>query len=109
MPASTSTAPTGLAICQPLRSRRFRALWLASILSNAGSWAYTIAAQWQMTSMSTSPLMVSLIQVAANLPSFLFLLPAGALCDLVDRRQMLVIAQGFLIVLPALLALSMWA
>src|SRR5690349_17039056 len=100
MPESISVPPTQLTLWEPLRNRRFRALWLASILSNAGSWAYTIAAQWQMTSMSTSPQMLSLIQVAANLPLFLFLLPAGALSDLVDRRQMLVLAQAMLILAP---------
>jgi MFS family permease len=52
--------------------------------------------------------MLSLIQVAANLPLFLFLLPAGALCDLVDRRQMLVLAQAMLILAPLLLGISMW-
>lgn len=109
MPESLSAPPTYLALWEPLRNRRFRSLWLASILSNAGSWAYTIAAQWQMTSLSTSPLMVSLIQVAGNLPLFLFLLPAGALSDLVDRRQMLVLAQAMLILSPLLLGITMWA
>jgi MFS family permease len=109
MPESISVPPTHLTLWEPLRNRRFRALWLASILSNAGSWAYTVAAQWQMTSLSTSPLMVSLIQVAGNLPLFLFLLPAGALSDLVDRRQMLMLAQAMLILTPLLLGITMWA
>jgi MFS family permease len=53
--------------------------------------------------------MVSLIQVATNLPLFFFLLPAGALCDLVDRRRMLVVAQGVLMSTPLLLGIAAWA
>jgi MFS family permease len=40
-----------------------------------------------MTSLDSPPLMVSLVQVAASLPMFLFAIPAGALADIVDRRR----------------------
>jgi MFS family permease len=88
---------------------RFRALWIASIISNCGSWIYTITVQWKVTSMSMSPSTVSMVLVAASLPQFLFLLPAGVLCDLVDRRRLLLAAQIALILLPSLLGLAIWA
>src|SRR5262249_49153526 len=40
-----------------------------------------------------SPLTVSLVQVAASLPMFLFALPAGALADIVDRRRLLIVVE----------------
>jgi MFS family permease len=44
-----------------------------------------VAGAWLMTELDTSALMVALVQAAANVPFFLFVLPAGALADIVDR------------------------
>ena len=99
----------GLAVWQPLRQLSFRELWIASIISNSGSWIFTITVQWQVTSMSTSPSSVSMILVAANLPLFIFLLPAGVLSDFIDRRLVLVAAQTALVALPLLLGAAIWA
>jgi Transmembrane secretion effector len=41
-----------------------------------------VAAAWYMTSLSSSPLMVALIQGATSLPVFLVGLPAGAVADI---------------------------
>jgi len=71
----------------------FRALWLASVTSNIGTWAHDVGAAWLMTSMTTSPLLVSLLQTAASIPVFMLALPAGALADLVDRRRLLIVAN----------------
>lgn len=84
-------------------------MWLSSIISNSGLWAYTVAAQWQVTSLSASPSVVSMVQVASSLPQFLFLFPAGALVDLVDRRRTLIAAQGTIVLFPLLLAMAAWA
>jgi MFS family permease len=47
-----------------------------------------------MTSLTPDPLIVSLVQVAANLPLFLFAIPAGALADILDRRRYLIAIEG---------------
>jgi len=99
----------GLAIWQPLRQLGFRELWIGSIVSNSGAWIYTVTVQWQAASMSTSPLLVSMIAVAANLPLFIFLLPAGVLSDFIDRRLLMVISQAALVTLPLLLGAAIWA
>ena len=78
---------------EPLRVPVFRALWLASVTSNIGTWAHDVGAAWLMTSMTTSPLLVSLLQTAASIPVFMLALPAGALADLVDRRRLLIVAN----------------
>jgi MFS family permease len=46
-----------------------------------------------MTSLTPSPLIVSLLLTAESLPFFALGLPAGALADIVDRRRLLVVTQ----------------
>lgn len=87
----------------PLRQPLFRALWIASITSNIGTWMHEAGAGWLMTSLTTSPLMVALMQTATSLPIFLLGLPAGALADVVDRRKLLLFTQGWMLVAAAML------
>ena len=61
----------------PLRQPLFRALWIASVTSNIGTWMHELGAGWLMTSLTPSPMMVALMQTAASLPIFLLALPAG--------------------------------
>lgn len=77
----------------PLRLAVFRWLWVAGVVSNLGSYLHFVAAGWAMTSLSTSPRTVSLLQAAGTVPGFVMALPAGALADVVDRRRMIVATQ----------------
>src|SRR5258706_13244449 len=81
----------------PLRHSLFRALWLASVASNIGTWMQNVGAAWLMTSLAPSPTMVALVQAATSLPVFLVGLPAGAVADLVDRRRLLIVSQGWML------------
>jgi MFS family permease len=51
------------------------------------------ASGWLMTSLDPSPLVVSLVQVAASVPMFLLAIPSGALSDIVDRRKFLLAGE----------------
>ena len=44
----------------PLTVRIFRLVWLASIISNIGSWMQTVRAQWLLAEANSSPLLVAL-------------------------------------------------
>lgn len=88
----------------PLSFPVFRALWIATIISNIGTWMHDVGAGWLMTSLSPSPLLVALVQAATTLPMFLFALPAGAMADIVDRRKMLLAAQTLGLIAAATLA-----
>jgi MFS family permease len=88
----------------PLSFPVFRALWIATIISNVGTWMHDVGAGWLMTSLSPSPLLVALVQAATTLPMFLLALPAGALADIVDRRKMLLGAQVLGLAAAAVLA-----
>ncbi len=87
----------------PLAHPVFRALWLASCVSNVGTWMHDTSAAWLMTGLAPSPLMVSLMQTATSLPFFLLALPAGALADIVDRRRLLLVTQAWMLVAAAAL------
>ena len=55
----------------PLREPVFRGLWLASLAANLTMWMNDVAAAWLMTSLTSSPVWVALVQTAATLPVFL--------------------------------------
>ena len=77
----------------PFASSSFLVLWLATVLSNVGTWMHDVGAGWLMASLSPSPLYVALVQTATTLPIFLFALPAGALADILDKRKLLAVVQ----------------
>ena len=92
----------------PLTYSVFRALWLATVVSNVGTWMHDIGAGWLMTGLSSSPLLIALVQAATTFPIFLLALPAGAMADIVDRRHLLLAAQALGLVAAAALALLTW-
>src|SRR5436309_9656728 len=77
----------------PLAHPLFRALWIASATSHIGSYMTDVGQGWLMSSLTPSPLIVSLLLTAESLPFFALGLPAGALADIVDRRRLLVVTQ----------------
>jgi MFS family permease len=88
-----------------LRYPVFRWLWIATVVSNVGTWMYNAASGWLMTSLDPSPLTVSLVQVANSLPLFLFALPAGALADMLDKRRLILWLEIATTIFSALFAL----
>ena len=89
----------------PLREPLFRSLWIAAVISYTGTWMQNVGAGWLMTQLTTSPLMVSLVQAASAIPVFLIVLPAGALADIVDRRRILLFTQAWMVLAAALLGI----
>jgi MFS family permease len=92
----------------PFRHATFTVLWTATVVANIGSWMYSAAAGWLMTSLNPDPFVVSMVQVATTLPMFLFALPAGALADIIDRRKFLIVAQILITVVSAIYAAIVW-
>ena len=87
----------------PLGEPLFRSLWIAAVVSYTGTWMQNMGAGWLMTQLSTSPLVVSLVQAAAAIPVFLVVLPAGALADMFDRRRLLLFTQSWMVAAAAIL------
>lgn len=89
----------------PLGEPLFRSLWIAAVVSYTGTWMQNVGAGWLMTQLTDSPFMVGLVQAAAAIPVFLVVLPAGALADMVDRRRLLLVTQGWMVFAAAALGI----
>lgn len=70
---------------------------------------HEVGAAWLMTSLSPTPFMVSLVQVAGTLPIFLLALPSGALADLLDKRIVILVTQLVSALCASLLGLLTFA
>ena len=55
----------------PLAIPLFRDRWIASTISSVGTWMQDTAGTWLMTVLTTSPLLIALMQTAASLPVLL--------------------------------------
>ena len=104
---STQADATGVtgSYWAPLGHPFFASLWIATLISNMGSWAQDLASSWLMLTLAPgNALRIGVLQAAAALPTFLFVLPAGVLADIFDRRRLLVWAQLAMIATAGMLA-----
>lgn len=88
----------------PLKNPVFRTFWLASLVSNLGTWMHEIGAGWLMTQLDASPQMVSAVRTSMALPIMLLAIPAGVLADRMDRRKLLIGTQLMLLCVTGTLA-----
>ena len=89
----------------PLRVPTFRMLWIVWATANTCLWMNDVAAAWLMTSLTTSPVLIALVQTASSLPVFLLGIPSGALADILDRRRYFMATQFWVAANAALLFL----
>src|ERR1700689_4288343 len=88
----------------PLRIPLFRDRWIASTISSVGTWMQDTAGTWLMTALTTSPLLIALMQTAASLPVLGLGLLAGATADIYERRRLLIFWQSWMLGSVAILA-----
>jgi len=103
-PESDTPLPDDGATWAPLRLPIFRAFWIASLVSNLGTWIHEVGAGWLMTSLDPDPQMVSAVRIAISGPMIFLAIPAGVIADRVDRRQLLIVTQLMLFSLASLLS-----
>lgn len=99
-----TSSPAAPGAWAPLQITLFRALWLAIMGSNIGTWVNDVAAAWVMAERTGSPLMVALVQSATTVPIVLLALVAGTLADIVDRRRYLLATQGWMLAVAGTMA-----
>jgi MFS family permease len=80
-------------------------LWSVWLTANVCMWMNDVAAAWMMTSLTTSPIMVALVQSASTLPVFFLGLPSGALADILDRRKYFIFTQFWVATVGVLMCL----
>ena len=107
-PLAATPADTSGAFA-PLRIPLFRDRWLASTVSSVGTWMQDTAGTWLMTVLTTSPLLIALMQTAASMPVLLLGLLAGATADIYERRRLLIFWQSWMLVCVAILAVLTFA
>ena len=88
----------------PLKIPLFRDRWIASTVSSLGTWMQDTAGTWLMTVLTTSPLLIALMQTAASLPVLFLGLLAGATADIYERRRLLIFWQCWMLASVAVLA-----
>jgi MFS family permease len=85
----------------------YRRLWSATLLSNLGDGIRAAAFPLLAATLTSSPVLISGVAVAALLPGVLLALPAGSLADRFDRRRIVIAADvirlAFLLALIALI------
>jgi MFS family permease len=102
---SAAPSDNDLSPLAPFRTPVFRMLWITWLMANTCMWMSDVAAAWTMTSLTSTPIWVALVQTAASLPVFLLGLPSGALADILDRRRFLLFTQVWVALVASLLSL----
>lgn len=86
-----------------LLTRRFGTFWVASFLSNIGTWAQQIAQPWLLLNLGASSFLLGLDQFALSGPSLALLLAGGVLADRADRSRVIAYFQSLQMLCPALI------
>jgi len=97
IPPSADKPKSSGSLLAPLKHPVFRNVWFASMASNFGGMIQSVGAAWLMASIAKEADTVALIQASVTAPIMLFSLIAGALADTLDRRRMMLAAQGFML------------
>ncbi|HWD15125.1 MAG TPA: MFS transporter, partial [Casimicrobiaceae bacterium] len=87
----------------PLAGATFRNFYIGSIGAALGYTMQATISAWLMATLTTSALMVALVQSASTAPTLLFGLFAGTLADIVDRRHIIMVTQAVLFAASLLL------
>lgn len=76
-----------------LYHRRFRLLWLGLMISITGTQMQTWALFWHIRTLTEQPIALGGVGLARILPIVIFSLVAGALADVFNRRNVLLVSQ----------------
>jgi MFS family permease len=92
-----------------LRSRDFRLLWMGQMVSMAGSQMQQWTLNWQLYDLTGSAMALGTLGLVRIVPMALFALAGGTVADAVDRRRMMLMTQGLLMLIAALLGWLTWS
>lgn len=82
----------------------FRNYFIATVVSNIGSWMQIVAQGWLVLSLTNSPFYLGLVGLVRAVPTILLSLIGGVLADRFDRRRILIVTQSVAMTASILLA-----
>ena len=88
----------------PLASPGYRYLFTGTTLTMAGYFAQVVAQGWLIYDLTGSPTWLGIVSFANGIPMLVLALPAGVLVDRLDRRKVLIFAQGMTALVTFVLA-----
>lgn len=89
--------------------RNYRLYWFGNLGSLIGTWIQNIATGWLVLQLTNSPFFVGLNSAVMWLPAWIVSLPAGAMADRFNKRNLMVWTQSVLAVFALALAVLYWA
>jgi MFS family permease len=92
-----------------LRPGAFRRYIIGSAISDTGTWMQVMAQMWVMTTLTTSALMLGLVNLCAGLPMLALTMVGGSAADRFDKRKILLITQYVQIGIAVSLGLLIWS
>src|SRR5919198_6404274 len=90
---------------ETFRSPGYRYLWSASFLWNQARWMDRVVLGWVVLEMTNSAWNLAVLEALRWLPLMLFGLAGGAVADRLDRRWVLIGAQGLALCVSSFVAL----
>jgi len=86
----------------------YHKVFSAGAISNLGNGVAAVAYPWVASSLTRSPLLLSIIGLMSSLPWLLFSLPAGVFIDRFARKSVIVFTDIFRGVITAIVALTLF-
>src|SRR5437588_877866 len=91
-----------------LRPGPFRRYIIGSAISDTGTWMQVLTQGWVMATLTTSALMLGLVNLCAGLPMLALTMVGGSAADKFDKRKILLITQYVQIVISISIGLFVW-
>src|SRR5438477_2224397 len=92
-----------------LRPGPFRRYIIGSAISDTGTWMQVMTQGWVMATLTSSALMLGLVNLCAGLPMLALTMVGGSAADKFDKRKILLITQYVQIALAISIGLLIWS
>ena len=92
-----------------LRRGAFRRYIIGSAISDTGTWMQVMAQAWVMTTLTTSALMLGIVNLCSGLPMLALTMVGGSVADRFDKRKILLITQYLQIGIAVSIGLLIWS
>src|SRR6266404_4124694 len=92
-----------------LRRGPFRRYIIGSAISDTGTWMQVMAQAWVMTTLTTSALMLGIVNLCSGLPMLALTMVGGSVADRFDKRKILLITQYLQIGIAVSVGLLIWS